>query len=285
VSSLVARELSRDDYHADADGPTLSASIAHILCTASPLHAWTAHPALNPNHTPVEKDHYDFGTAVHAVLLEGVEICVPIEAADWRTNAAKEAREQTRAEGRIPLLAHDYTRLLQLVSAAKRQLADHHASPRLFTDGKPEQSLFWHEPDGVACRARIDWLRDDFVAIDDLKTTSASANPDLWSRRLFDHGVDVQSEMYRRGAERLTGVRPEFRLVVIETTEPFALSVVSPGPDVELIARKKVDYAIALWEKCLRENSWPGYARDVAYAALPAYEESRWLEREIREAA
>ena len=49
--------MSEDCYHADpADAPSLSASIAKILIAETPLHAWTAHPKLNPNFVREEKD-------------------------------------------------------------------------------------------------------------------------------------------------------------------------------------------------------------------------------------
>src|SRR5689334_23413702 len=41
----------------------------------------------------------------------------------------------------------------------------------------------------------------------------------------------------------------------------------------------KVKYALRLWRECLEADEWPGYAQQVAYAELPAWEESRWLAR------
>lgn len=280
-------EMTAAEYHADIHGPSLSASIAHVLCTQSPLHAWTAHPRLNPDWQRVDRAHYEFGSACHAALLEGLDNAPVrlVEASDWRTKAAQAVRDEARERGQIPLLEQDYSRMLDMVHAVKRQLAEHEAEPALFKDGKPEQTLIWHEPDGTMCRARIDWLRDDLATIDDFKTTSRSANPEAWSRRIFEHGIDIQAAFYIRGAERLTGATPEFRLVVAETCPPYAVSVVSPGPDVLVIGQKKVDYALRVWNRCLQADSWPGYPGKVAYAELPGFVEEAWLAKEIREEA
>jgi len=172
-----------------------------------------------------------------------------------------------------------------MVAAVGEQLATHAADPPLFKDGKPERTLVWEEPGGVVCRSRLDWLRDDHTAIDDLKTTSRSANPEAYSRNLFGFGRDVQAAFYIRGVQELTGETPEFRWAVVETSPPYALSVVAPGPDILAIGRKKVEYAIDLWRRCLSTDRWPGYPIDVCYAELPPYEEARWLEKEVREAA
>lgn len=280
-ADVAIREMSAADYHADpSDPPSLSSSIAHLLSSQSPAHAWVAHPKLNPDFQREDKGHYDVGTAAHALFLEGDAGVAIVDAPDWRTAAAKEARDQARANGKIPLLAGTFAGIEAMVVAAQRQLDTHAADPPLFTDGKPEQSLVWEELGGVICRARLDWLRDDFATIDDYKTTSKSANPEAYSRALFGIGGDIQAAFYIRGVEALTGRIPAFRWAVQETSPPYALSVIAPGPDVLTIARKKVEHALALWRRCLASDHWPAYTDQVCWAQLPAWEEARWLAKE-----
>lgn len=280
--------MDADAYHRDEGGeqPSLSASIAHLLCTASPAHAWAAHPRLNPAFKREEQEKFDVGTAAHALLLEGVDSMTIVDAPDWRTNAAKDARDEARANRQIPMLTKHAAELLAMVTAVREQLADIDADPPLLADGKPEQCLVWQELGGaVTCRARLDWLRHDHRTIDDLKTTSRSANPETWTRTLFGIGSDVQMSFYLRGARAVLGVEPEFRFIVCETKPPYAVSVVSLAPDALTLANKKVSYAIDLWARCLRDDRWPAYAPRVHYAELPPWEEARWLERELREVA
>lgn len=282
-------ELGAEEYHADIiddDRPSLSASIAHTLITRSPLHAWTAHPRLNPDFARTEEQKFDIGTVAHAILLEGTDIVYVCDFPDWRTNDAKEARDQARATGRVPLLAHQADDVAAMVEAAKAQLITIDTHPPILTEGKPEQTLVWEE-DGVLCRSRVDWLRDDFTAIHDLKTTARSAQPEAYARALFGVGGDVQAAMYLRGLAAVTGSHQwaDFSWVVIETAPPYGLSVIRPAPDVLELGNRKVEYAISLWRQCLETGEWPGYSPEVAWAHAPEYEIARWLEREEREAA
>lgn len=276
-----AHSLPASEYHADpCEQPSLSSGIANILCNRSPAHAWAAHPKLNPNYQRREDATFDVGTAAHSMMLERENVVVIVPYDDWRTNAAKDIRDKARSEGKIPLLSKTMDEVTEMLTAVTRQLGEHRAQPPLFAAGLPEQTLIWEEPGDVTCRARLDWLRSDRTAIDDLKTTTRSASPEAYARTLFNVGGDVQASFYIRGCEQLYGITPEFRWCVVETSPPYALSVISPGPDILAIGQKKVEFAINRWRECMNSKQWPGYPKDVCYAELPAWEEARWLERE-----
>lgn len=278
-------DVTAATYHDDlvADVPTLSKSIIQLLLTASPAHARQAHPRLNPNWERKEEQKFDLGNAVHQVFLEGVDAVAVCPFDSWRTAAAKEERDAARAAGRIPMLPADYERVEEMVVALRAQLEVREDS--LFTDGKAETTIIWEER-GVLCRARLDWLRDDLTACDDLKTASRSANPETWCRHtLYSIGADVQQAFYLRGIEAVTGQRPEFRFCVVETESPFAMSVVTCGPAALELANKKVDFALDLWRKCLENDEWPAYDQRVHFAELPPWIESQWIDRELREVA
>jgi hypothetical protein len=279
--------ITADRYHADdlADVPTLSASIANILIGKSPAHAKAAHPKLNPDLEREDDSKFDVGTAAHRLFLEGEDAIGVVHFPDWRQKEARETRDAIRQDGRIPLLADQADRVRDMVEAARDQLVSHHAQPALFTDGKPEQTLVWEDDHGVVCRSRLDWLRDDFLAIDDLKTTSASSDPKKWERTAYGMGADLQVAFYRRGVEKLTGVSPWFRYVVVETFPPYALSVVDLAPSALALAEDKVQTAIDLWAACLENDHWPAYDERVASIEVPTFEEMRWLERMGAEAA
>lgn len=284
-AALALLGMSAAEYHADpCESPSLSASMIHILCTQSPAHARAAHPRLNSELRREEKDAFDIGAAAHALLLEGDAGVEVVDAENWRTAAARAARDEARAVGRVPLLANTLANVETMVATARKQLADRILEPVPFADGEPEQTLIWDEG-GVMCRARLDWLRHDLAAIDDYKTTSKSADPESWNRTMFGIGGDIQAAFYLRGLHALTGVTATFRWIVQETYAPHALSVVTPGSDVLTIADKKIEYALELWRQCLATDHWPAYPTGLYFASLPAYEEARWLAREEREAA
>ena len=166
--------------------------------------------------------------------------------------------------------------------ASYAQLEKIDVSPPVFPEaGRAEQTLLWQEDNGIMCRALVDWLHDDHSTIDDLKTTKGSATPSAWIRnQLYTIGADVQVAFHSRGVEKLTGVKPQMRYIVQETSPPYALSVISLGPAALVSAQAKVEHAIKRWGQCLKSGKWPGYAPFVHYADLPAWEEMRTLELE-----
>lgn len=275
-------DLPHDEYLSDpCDRPSLNSGIARILCTSSPLHAWTAHPKLNPDWQHTVDEKFDVGTVAHDLLLAGSDDkLVVVSAADWRTKEAKEARAEARANGHTALLAHQRDEVVRMLAELYAQLERRDIDPPLFQAGKPEQTVIWEEDGGVVCRARLDWLRDSLTAVDDYKTTSRTANPESWSRTLFSMGYDVQAAFYLRGLQAVTGASAGFRFVVQETYPPYALSVVSLAPAAMELAVRKVEYAIGLWRDCFASDEWPAYPTQVCWASPPAWEEARWLERE-----
>lgn len=276
-------DIEADTYHADTltPEPALSAGAIKTITQHSPLHAWHQHPRLNPDHRAVERDTFDLGTVAHLLLLEGSAYASQvqvIEANDWRTKAAQEAKAEAREAGRTPLLARDWQRVTDMAHAVEAQLLALPVTPAPLTNGQPEQTVVWQEDNGVWCRARIDWLHNDLTAIDDLKTTGRTGNPIDWARTAFwSLGCDIQTAFYLRGIERLTGQTPDWRYVVVENTPPYALSIVTVGASALDLGRQKVERAIRVWGECLESGAWPGYG--TAAVDLRGWEEADFLVR------
>jgi len=277
-------EILEARYHEDPIiEPSLSSSIAKVMLTASPRHVQTKHPRLG-GATPDQKQRqdWDIGSAVHSILLEGKDKIVTIEHNDYRKDAAKEARDAAYADNKIPLLAKQRTEVFAMVAAAHAQLKGHEEAAGVFSAGKPEQTLVWQEGD-VWLRARLDWLREGPIPIWDYKTTT-DANPDVWVRRLFDLGFDVQVGFYRRGVRALLGIEnPEFRFIVQETSAPYALSVVGLTPSTIELADMKAAMAIERWRWCITNDRWPGYPRETAYIEAPPWRAAEFEEAKERE--
>lgn len=263
-------EQSAAEYHAGSETPRLSASIASILWAKTPLHAWTAHPRLNPNYVREDDGKFDLGTVAHSVLLQGDDIVYTVHEDSWRTKTSKESRDYARELGKVPLLAKDRDRVHEMCESLRAKL------PKLLVDGKPEVSLVWSEGD-VDLKARLDWLRDDYSHIVDLKTTSQLGG---WERRLFDYGYDIQAAMYRRAVSAVFDTRAEYTWCVVETSAPYEFRLIRPGADVLTVAERKLEWAIARWRECMSSGEWPGYPREVVEAELPAWEEAKLLARE-----
>lgn len=273
--------MSAKEYHSDilCPQPSLSSSIAHILCTQSPAHAKAAHPRLTLQPVTEEAEHLDIGTIAHALMLEGEHIAEVIDADNWRTKDARQARDMARAQGKVPILRKHWDDVASMIVAAKVQLGH-----KYFTFGKPEVSIAWQEPNGVYCRGRLDFLLDNLGQIQDYKTGSGSMSPDILSRTMVTNGWDIQAAFYIRGVKMIyPEANPSFVFVCQETYPPYAVSLMAPGPDVLFLAEKKVQYAIDKFGECLTSGVWPAYPDKVCFAELPAWHEAQWLEKELRE--
>lgn len=274
--------LTADEYHADpCPLPSLSSSIAKLLVTQTPLHAWTAHSRLNPDFERKESSKFDIGSASHALILNDKRAFEIVDAENWTTKAAREKREMARAAGLIPLLKDEWIRVECMARAARIQLDRHADAHDAFRNGKPEQTLIWQEY-GVWCRVRLDWLPDMRFTFDDYKSTK-SADPDAWSRNLFNLGFDIQAAFYKRGIRALKLCSdPVFRFIVQETETPHALSVVALMPGALDLAEHKIARAIDIWSRCLKTDTWPGYPQRTCYVDVPPWHEAQFMARDAR---
>lgn len=257
--------LTAAQYHADpALKPSLSNSIAQILIDQSPAHAWLAHPRLNQNYQPEESSRFDLGSAAHMMLLEKrVDGIVIVDAPDWRTKIAKEQRDAARANGQMPVLRHQFEKM-EAMSIAMRQYLDTTELAGILETGSIEQTLMWEE-DGAYCRCKPDVLSADKRILLDYKSTE-NAEPEAFIRQIARMSYDFQAEFYVRGIEELTGVEPTFVFLVQEITAPYACSLISLANSYREIGKAKVSRALALWNKCMRDNSWPAYSTQIHYA-------------------
>lgn len=257
--------LTAAQYHADpALKPSLSNSIAQILIDQSPAHAWLKHPRLNPNCEPEESSRFDLGSATHMMLLEKrVDGIVIVDAADWRTKAAKEQRDAARANGQFPVLRYQFEKM-EAATIAARQFIDTTELAGILETGIIEQTLLW-EDGGAYCRCKPDVLSMDKRIVLDYKSTE-NAEPEAFIRQIGRMSYDLQAEWYVRGVKDLTGVEPVFVMLAQEITAPYACSLVALSNAYREVGKVKVSRALAIWSKCVRDNAWPAYSTRIAYA-------------------
>jgi hypothetical protein len=231
------------------------------------------------------EDKFDLGQAIHSFLLEGVDLVHVIHENDWRKKAAQEARDEARSYGKIPMLAKNWHDAKLMLGAVRAQLDEMPITPRPFTDGEAEKTLVWNER-GVACRARLDWIHNGGLVIDDLKTSAVDFS--RWTQKtLWDNGYAIQACMYQRAVQACYGTTfTDFRFVLAETTAPYAVSVIDLAPTTIAFANEQLDWAIETWRRCLSTGEWPGYPPRVSTIEAPSWVETRWYERQaIAEAA
>lgn len=256
--------LTAEQYHADpAPTASLSTSIAKILIDQSPMHAWLAHPRLNPQYQREEDSRFDLGSAAHMMLLERRrDRIVRVQANDWRTNAAKDARAAAQANGQYAVLERQYSDIEAMCAVAhsfvqSTELGD------ILTTGTAEQSALWQEGK-LWYRARPDLLHDKVIL--DYKSTSSAA-PDFVAKQIGRMNYDLQAEFYTRGMNTILG-REDMTFVFLfqEITEPYACSLISLSNTFREVGKLKLKRAMVMWEKSVTANAWPGYTNQILYA-------------------
>lgn len=268
-------DITADRYHADEDSdtPTLNATVATALILETPAHAKQKHPRLMDGvYVPRHTDAMDEGTALHQLLLGDDRVDI-LDYDAFTTKEARAARDESRANGRVPMKRKAWDEIALLGDSLKAQVAAFPVVPPLFVDGMAEQTIMWDEPSGiemVGCRARLDWLRSDYATIDDLKK-SRSAQSRRWQRAFWQLGYDIKAAFYIRAVRAAFGVEPVFRWVAIEPEPPYALSVFVLSPQALTAAQAKVGVALDLWAECLRTGVWPAYPAVVQTVELPAW--------------
>ena len=272
------------DYHADpCERPSLSSSVAKILLEKTPRHAWTAHPRLNPDFAPRQESKFDLGSAVHELMLgKGVGYTV-INAADYKSKDAQQARQKAREAGAVPLLAEQYKQAVGIAKEAFDSLAEMDVN---LPDHRNEAVLVW-EDNGTLCRAMIDSIGRGIHQINDIKTTSAGLSDFAIAKNIVNFGYDLSAAFYIRGYETLfreLAGRIEFRWIFVETEPPYEIRVIEADATTLEFGRRKAERAIWLWADCMETGYWPGYPRDIAKITYPSWAESAWLEREMQEA-
>lgn len=237
-------DISNADYHRDE---ALGSTSLKTLATRTPAHyqhdkAW-----------PKNSDAFTLGTAAHSLILEddttGIEI---VDADNWLTKAAKEAKAAALADGKQPLLTKEMAQVIAMRDSVMR----HPLARAAFTDHKAEQSVFWQELDGQMLKCRPDAWKPGLLV--DLKTT-VNADPREFGRTAYNFGYHQSAAHYTDGVEAATGERLPFIFVLVEKTAPYLVSVVQLDDDALNAGRALNERAKRIYRECMSLDWWPGY--------------------------
>ncbi|HBT01620.1 MAG TPA: hypothetical protein DEB47_17590 [Citreicella sp.] len=276
--------IADDTYHADpAPVPSLSSTLARLILDRSPLHAWWAHPRLNPDFEPKDSKTFDIGRAAHrAVLGAGSDyVAIPGELLSddggVRRKEAKEWVADARASGLTPLKAAEVDQIDSIADSVRRKLD----GMRIQIDPDYSEVTALAEIDGCPVRARFDNAPKGKPYLLDLKTT-ADASPDGCIRAVAEYGLDLQAAFYLDTWHAATGERRKMRFVFVEKAPPYEVGVIElharPGDEADWMddAYGKAACARALWLDGITNNRWPGYPAQVAIIGAPGWYRKKW---------
>jgi hypothetical protein len=230
------------------------------------MHAWHAHPRLNPRYEEDTDRKYDLGNVCHTLLLGAGKRIIPLNFDDYRTKAAREAREAAIGGGRVPVLTKLLDKAHEMREAAETQMG----GPMV---GQGEIALCW--VDGSTWyRTKIDMLAEDRLTVWDYKTTSQIMGTDTLQGKMVNDGWDIQAAMHESGLNALApngaGRRRHYFLVQ-ETSRPYALFTCRLSEGSLDMGRHKLARADATWRACMLANQWPSPSRNVNVLELPAW--------------
>jgi hypothetical protein len=290
-------QISNEEYHADPVAtPSMTRGTVYDLINETPAHAFYNHPRLSPKfeEDTAEEDtaeaKFDLGTAWHSLLFEGEQLAVVVDPRDypgpkggvpkgWTTDVMRAMRTEIRQAGKIPMLPPQYKKVMEMVQAAHKFLAESELGIKdLHAEGAAEQTYVWQEGD-TWFRVRPDWTSHknfgDRKLILDGKSVAQSANPDRF--KPSEHGKDIQRVLYPRGVAAVEGgKRPKFLFLVQENFPPYLCSLVGLDPQTIQIAEQKIDFAKYMWEQCHALGEWDGYPKRACYVESKPWEVAAW---------
>lgn len=256
-------DMPEDLYHGHAG--SLSNSGAKLLLQAPAIFR---HRLDNPVH----KDEFDVGSAAHKLVLGvGAELVI-VDANDWRTKAAQEAKAAAHAAGQIPLLTKTHA---QVVAMADK-LSEHRLAMELLSEGKPEVSAFAPDDEtGVLRRCRFDWLGSSILT--DYKTTTC-ADPDVFVKQAANLHYGSQEDWYLGVAADLGHPADAFAFIAQEKEPPYLVTVVELPVELVDLGAARNRRALQMFRDCTESGLWPGYVPDteIARPAAPG-----WVLREV----
>ena len=282
---MIARilDITTDQYHRDEIEPglppTLSSSIAKLLCDRTPAHAKAAHPRLSKVSRKEDTASMTVGTLLHRLVLNAGAELVPIDAEDYRTKAAQARRDEVLSLGGIPVIAR---KLVEARETAIR-IVENLAELGSYLDGKSEVVVAWEETasDGSAvhCRAMMDHVTvsDRRVTYVDLKTCE-NASPGACERAVAEYSYEIQAAAYESALSKLyPGKEIDIRFAFAEVDSPNVVNLTRLDGQNADLGRRRWAYAVDKWHKCLTSGKWSArYPFDRTSLVAKAWKLGEW---------
>lgn len=251
-----------DDYHA-MEGLSSTGVSLMLDC---PKRYW--HAYINPDRQKLDTKALRMGQAVHQIVLEPdlfrQNFYVLNEDVDLRTKAGKAIYESAleKAEGRTVLKKNEIEEIMEISLAVKKHMIWSRVGKGLI-----EHTLLWNLPPfGIRLKSRPDFHNDNVII--DLKTTNSIKT---FQRSMWNMGYYRQAAMQIDGLQALTGEKRHFAFFVVEKTAPYLTACFTLDEDSIEQGRREVKRAAELYQECLTNNDWPGYAETFQLLKLPAF--------------
>lgn len=268
-------DMPEEEYHSDPfEEISISSGMLRTLALKTPSHLKAESARLNPLAQHKSAQNMDRGSVIHKILVGGDGVAW-LDFKDYRTKAAKEAKEAAYSAGRTPMLLKEKEEIKMICAAVKEQIKNDPENNDALRSGDFESSAFWHEEiDGekVFCRARFDNVDFEAGSITDIKSTGVLLTK--WERtELYGNKYYLQAEHYSRAFKAITGKRPKrFRFLLIETSPPYLIKFIEVHPSYQDLIEEYYNNLLRVWKHSLKINYFAGYPAGTHYVHMPSYE-------------
>jgi hypothetical protein len=271
------------DYIADpAPEPSLSNSGISILLEQTALDFAFQHPRLNPDVKRLRATvQQELGQIVHHLALGKGANYVVCEFRDFKTQAARDLRDQAIAEGKCPIVAEKFEEARLMAEVIKERI-------KRALDGAEYQTevvfLYQEEtPFGpIWVRGMLDVWCAERATILDPKVTKLLYGARL-GRQMVAMGWDRQAALYPHALGRIfpeLAGRIEFVDLLVRPEPPFTSRLATPEKAWRAMKLRESRKAMETFAYCLKEGRWPGFGDDVDIIGMPRWEEARLTEEE-----
>jgi len=179
-----------------------------------------------------------------------------------------------------------------MVEGAARSVKGHAVVGLLRKQGGFECSAV-AEVDGVLCKGRFDkWIPGKRGTILDIKKVQVGkATYQAFQRTLMPsrygmgcYGYAMQSHLYQRIAEALTGAVPRFLFIVVEDGPPFGVQVFEVDATTDTLAGHELKLHLQTIKLCNESGVWPGYTNQAGKPDVQSIGVPEWYIRQAEQA-
>ncbi len=254
-------KMSNEKYHAESF--FMGSSMLKNLDTSVEDFVWQ-------NDNPMKQTPAMLtGSATHTLILEGREkfdneyILSP--KFDKRTTKGKKdfADFQKKSAGKIIITPEQN----YVAEMCNKSILKHSEAKQLFQNGSAEISGFF-EFDGIYCKVRPDYLLNSVIV--DLKTTSSGISQADFSRTCAQYKYDIQTGLYQKGMNILTGQQHDFIFIVVQSVPPFNVAIFEPDNDFLMKGATKVESLIDKYKNCVETDTWTEQ-KSIQQLSLPGW--------------
>lgn len=167
---------------------------------------------------------------------------------------------------KVIVTEEEYASLIGMSKA----LQAHPEASRCLSGGVAETSIFWKDPEfNVGCKGRPDYVKVSTREVIDLKTTEDASI--AFAKSAFNWGYFRQAALYSDGVEAVYGFQPTFKIVAIEKSAPYGVSVFKLTDAALAFGRLEYRKALKMYLECVEIGEWPCYPETVQLLDVPEF--------------